>query len=62
MARQIVITVGLDGVAKVDAVGFEGKACERATRNVLDALGSDQNVRRKPEYHKEAKQQQSAGR
>lgn len=59
--RTIVVTVGLDGKATVEANGFTGPACEKETAELLKALGGEQNERRKPEYHVKAVVQQTTG-
>jgi hypothetical protein len=61
MAKQIVITVGLDGQATVEADGFSGPACAKATAEVLRALGGEQEETRKPEWRAEARLEQQAG-
>lgn len=61
MAKTITITIGLDGQAKVEADGYSGSACEKATVELLKALGGDQEETRKPEWFRQAKVQQQAG-
>lgn len=61
MTRTIVVTVGLDGKATVEANGFTGPACEKATAELLKALGGEQDEKRKPEYHTKVVVQQTTG-
>jgi len=61
MAKTITVTVDLEGKAKIEANGFVGKACAKATAEVIAALGGDQDETRKPEWRKDVKQSQQAG-
>lgn len=49
--ETINVDIGPDGAIKIDAVGFSGPDCEQATKFLEDALGTVDQVRRKPEYH-----------
>ena len=49
---KVEVTLSPDGSIKVEAVGYKGKSCEDATK-FLEALGSKQGTRRKPEYYQE---------
>jgi hypothetical protein len=40
---------------KIDAVGFKGADCEKATAFVEAALGIEQIRVRKPEFHQQAR-------
>lgn len=59
------ITVDIDstGKVKIDAIGFTGNACEKATAALQSALGTVKSVQRKPGYSVQTKhnQQQKAG-
>lgn len=48
--KNIVVTVAPDGSIKVDAQGFKGAECEKATKFLRDALGAVSSVTKKPEY------------
>ena len=50
MAREIVVIVAADGSVKVDAVGFAGPDCERATKALREALGVVTEHKRKSDY------------
>lgn len=51
MKRTIEITVKPSGEIQIDAVGFKGADCERATAFLEAALGQVSGKERKPEYH-----------
>lgn len=61
MARTIEIIVQSDGSLKIDAVGFKGADCDKATRFLEQALGKVSGRQKKPEYYQQAKQQQRVG-
>ena len=48
--REIVVIVGADGAVKVDAMGYSGPDCERATKALRDALGQVTGHVRKADY------------
>ena len=51
MNKTIEVIVSPDGSLKIDAVGFQGADCEKATAFLEQALGQVAGRRRKPEYH-----------
>ena len=50
MKRTIEIIVSPRGDISIDAVGFRGPDCEKATRALEEALGVLQQRNKKPEY------------
>lgn len=52
--KSIEVIVGPDGEIKIDAVGFKGADCEKATKFLEDALGAKGKTQKKPEYHQQA--------
>lgn len=40
-----------DGSVKIDAIGFSGNACEKATEQVHIVLGGTSDKKKKPEYY-----------
>ena len=44
------ITFNNDGTMEGDAIGFKGRACEKATR-IMDDYLQKKTVKRKPEYY-----------
>lgn len=61
--KTILVDISPEGEVKIDAIGFTGNACEKATAALLAALGKAKSVQRKPEatQHTHSNQQQ-AGR
>ena len=51
MKRTIEVTVSPTGEILIDAVGFKGADCEKATRFLEEALGIVGPKQKKPEYH-----------
>ena len=49
--KAIEVIVAPDGAIRIDAVGFQGADCEKATAFLEAALGRVQAKERKPEYH-----------
>ena len=50
MKPTIEIIVAPNGEIKIDAVGFKGPDCEKATRFLEEALGVADHRAKKPEY------------
>ncbi len=63
MKRSIEVIVGTSGEIQIDAVGFKGPDCERATRFLEEALGTVGTKVKKPEFHQHetTKHQQRLG-
>jgi hypothetical protein len=63
MNKTIEIIVSPTGDISIDAVGFKGPDCEKATRFLEEALGVVGKRVKKPEYHASAtaKRQQRLG-
>ena len=55
MNRTIEIIIEANGEIKIDAVGFKGPDCEKATQFLEEALGVVGERRKKPEYQVSAK-------
>ena len=49
--RSIEVIVNADGSLVVDAIGFKGPDCEKATRFLEEALGRIAAKQRKPAYN-----------
>lgn len=57
MTRQIVIDIGPDGTVKIDAQGFQGGACAKATEQLELVLGGGARKTKKdykPEFYNPA--------
>ena len=61
MKPTIEIIIGLAGEIKIDAIGFKGVDCDKATRFLEEALGVAGQKTKKPEYFQRTKQQQRLG-
>ena len=48
--KQIIVTIEDNGQVRIDALGFRGNACEKATAVIESALGKADKKGRKPEY------------
>ena len=51
MNRTIEIIIAPTGAIQIDAVGFKGPDCEKATKFLEEALGVVGQKIKKPEYH-----------
>ena len=61
--KSIEILVSPTGDLRIDAVGFSGADCDRATAFLEEVLGKAMAKQRKPEFYRKAcrKQAQRAG-
>ena len=55
MSRTIEIIIGTMGEIQIDAVGFKGPDCEKATKFLEEALGVVGKKVKKSEYHQRSK-------
>ncbi|MDP6526961.1 MAG: DUF2997 domain-containing protein [Kiritimatiellia bacterium] len=62
MSRTIEVIVDTAGQIKIDAVGFQGADCEKATAFLEEALGQTTARQKKPEYYRQVRRQQRLGR
>jgi Protein of unknown function (DUF2997) len=51
MNKTIEIIIAPSGEIQIDAVGFKGPDCEKATQFLEEALGVVGQETKKPEYH-----------
>jgi len=58
MKKTIEIIIGVAGEIKIDAIGFKGPDCEKATQFLEEALGVVGKKVKKPEYHQRTQQRQ----
>jgi hypothetical protein len=61
MKRTIEVIIGPAGEIKIDAIGFKGADCEKATAFLEQALGVVGQKTKKPEFHQRAQQHQRIG-
>ena len=56
MSKMITVIVNPAGEVQIDAIGFKGPDCEKATVFLETALGVIKERRKKPEYYTAVKQ------
>jgi len=64
VSRRVLVRVSPTGDIQVEAEGFQGKACEAATREIEQALGTRTGRTLKPEHRHRGvsvQQQQTLG-
>lgn len=61
MQKQIIVEVLPTGEVKIDALGFTGQACAKATALIEKALGTVTAKGRKPEFYRDQAQAQQQG-
>ncbi len=50
--QQVIVTISPAGTVNIDAKGFKGKTCDKATEQLEIVLGGEGMVKkRKPEFH-----------
>ena len=59
--KTIEVIVKTDGTLKIDAVGFTGADCEKATAFLEKALGRSTGKQKKPEHYRQVQRQQQVG-
>jgi hypothetical protein len=59
--KTIDILINPAGQITINANGFEGADCEKATAFLEQALGELKQRQRKPEYHRRVRRQQQVG-
>lgn len=59
--KSIEVIVKTDGTLKIDAVGFSGPDCEKATAFLEKALGAIKGRQKKPEHYRRVRRQQQVG-
>lgn len=59
--KQIKIEVSATGEVTIEAVGFKGQACEKATEAIEKAIGIAGKRTRKPDYYQGNEHAQKVG-
>ena len=59
--KTIEVIISPDGSLKIDAVGFKGADCEKATAFLEKALGTVNGRQKKPEHYRHSQQRQQVG-
>jgi len=53
MRKSIEVTIKTDGKVVIEAIGFKGGACEKATQAIEQALGTVASRKKKPEFYQQ---------
>ena len=59
--KTIDLIISPSGQLTINATGFEGADCEKATAFLEQALGKLEHRQRKPEYYRRVRRQQRIG-
>lgn len=62
MSRQIEVIVDPDGGVKIEAVGFRGSSCEKATKALEEAMGTPGKRAKKDAYYQQEVGKQQVGK
>jgi len=49
--KKIIVTIDREGKTSVEAVGFKGKGCVKATEIIAKILGKESSRQKKAEYY-----------
>lgn len=60
MAEEIIVVIAPDGSTSVEGEGFSGPACDLVLRALAEALGTVEEITKKPEYYGAVAQKQAA--
>ena len=59
--KTIEVIISQDGSLRIDAVGFQGADCEKATAFLEKALGAVKGKQKKPERYRQIQHRQQVG-
>lgn len=59
--KKLLVVIREDGTVEIEAVGFKGQACAKATQAIADALGKVTSSVKKPEWTQREENVQSIG-
>ena len=62
MSRSIHVRVSPSGEISIEAMGFQGKGCEAATKAIEEALGERASRKLKPEFLRSSLEKKSIQR
>ena len=51
--KQIIITVDQNGQAELETIGFKGKGCSIAIKEILSTLATTKKIKKKAEWFQE---------
>lgn len=55
--KTIKVLINDDGTVEFDQIGYKGKECQNDIQDLIEAMGKEKKVIRKPEYYKDEKVQ-----
>jgi len=55
--KTVKVLINDDGTIEFDQIGYSGKECQGNIKELIDAMGDEKKVTRKPEYYKDEKVQ-----
>ena len=55
--KTVTVLINDDGTMEFDQIGYKGKECQGDIQDLVDAMGEEKKVTRKPEYYKDNKVQ-----
>ena len=53
--KTVKVLINGDGTVELDQKGWAGKECNGSIKNLIDALGKEKQVTKKPEFYKDNK-------
>jgi len=51
--KTVKVLISGDGTVEFDQVGYKGKECQNDIDDLINAMGEEKKVLRKPEYYKD---------
>jgi len=55
--KTVTVLINGDGTMEFNQMGFKGKDCENSIKELINAMGEEKKLVRKPEYYKDEKVQ-----
>jgi hypothetical protein len=55
--KTVKVLINDDGTVEFDQIGYKGKECQNDIDDLINAMGEEKTVLRKPEYYKDEKVQ-----
>ena len=56
-SRTVTVLINEDGTVEFDQIGYKGKECSGDIQDLINEIGDEKKVTRKPEYYKDNKVQ-----
>jgi len=55
--KTVKVLINDDGTVEFDQIGYKGKECQNDIADLINAMGEEKKVTKKPEYYKDEKVQ-----